>query len=376
MLFRRACAAPNSARIAISHRSQCAYFRIAFQKVRGAAGEIGFHDRYNPSGMKSAQSVVGRLTQFVQRVFKTSLEIFYEALRHSPNAQGYVAGSISELLLRRYLESIGYEVQRIREKWEGKKSHHGDFYFRRVAAGGEETAWFVVEVKGVKSNSEKWHKLYNKRNLARFLFDHSEKLRWINGRNNKEEQIEAWLRKTLPKFFEEYSDDLYEYEEVKQYSFPKRETEKSRAIKKLQGLSREEINTRIEERLRYLTSRLRVLETHFVATAGAGGRAIATPQKSEFHVVAVDIFLKYKEHKFLFANPSNLESSSDHPEHLQQNYVLGFVTVNDDGTEELHLAEEWEEDFNRVYETLSLENAAREEDMQIDTRYTEEEEYA
>jgi hypothetical protein len=327
--------------------------------------------------MRSAQGVVERLARFVRRVFKTSLEVFYDALRYSPNAQGYVAGSISELLLKRHLEDMGYEVLRIREKWEGKKAHHGDFYFRKVATADEpHAAWFVIEVKGVKSNSEKWHKLYNRRNLIRFLFDHAEKLRWVSGEHNREQQIEEWIRRNLPKFFGEYSEDLYEYEEVKQYSFPKRETEKSRAIRKLQGMSRDEINTQIEGRLKYLMSKLRVLETHFVAGAGTGGRAIATPKKSEFHIVAVDIFLKYDEHKFLFANPLNLESSSDHPEHLQQNYVIGFVTVEDNGIEKLHLAEEWEEDFHRVYDTLSPSNAVREQDMQIDTRYMEEEDHA
>lgn len=37
----------------------------------------------------------------------------------SPNAQGYISGSISELLLKNHLESLGYMVERIREKWEG-----------------------------------------------------------------------------------------------------------------------------------------------------------------------------------------------------------------------------------------------------------------
>jgi hypothetical protein len=46
-------------------------------------------------------NIFERLTRFVQRVFKTSLEIFLEALKLSPNAQGYVLGSITELLLKK-----------------------------------------------------------------------------------------------------------------------------------------------------------------------------------------------------------------------------------------------------------------------------------
>jgi hypothetical protein len=107
-------------------------------------------------------NIVERLTAFVQKVFKTSLEIFLEALKLSPNAQGYVLGSVIELLLKNKIEDEGFEVKRIREKWEGRKhpNHHGDFYFRIPG----DAKWFVLESKGVKSNSEKWHKLYNVEN--------------------------------------------------------------------------------------------------------------------------------------------------------------------------------------------------------------------
>jgi len=118
--------------------------------------------------MRSLDDIVKRLVKFVADVFKTSLDVFFEALKQSPNAQGYVAGSISELLLKRHLEQLGFEVLRVREKWEGRKLHHGDFYFRMKAQNNKDK-WFVVEVKGLKSNSEKWHKLYNVENLIKFL---------------------------------------------------------------------------------------------------------------------------------------------------------------------------------------------------------------
>lgn len=122
-------------------------------------------------------SIFQKLEKFVKDVFKTSLEIFFEALRLSPSARGYVGGSITELLLKKRLEDMGFEVNRIREKWEGDKhpNHHGDFCFRK--AGGE---WYVLESKGVKSNSEKWHKLYNGERLVKFLYDQSDKVSWID----------------------------------------------------------------------------------------------------------------------------------------------------------------------------------------------------
>ena len=78
-------------------------------------------------------NIFQKLEAFVTKTFKTTLEIFLEAIRMSPNAQGYVNGSITELLLKQHLEGLDYEVKRIKEKWEGKKhaNHHGDFYFRK-----------------------------------------------------------------------------------------------------------------------------------------------------------------------------------------------------------------------------------------------------
>lgn len=164
------------------------------------------------------------------------LEVFLEALKFSPNAQGYVSGSITELLLKRYLESLGFVVKRIREKWEGQKhaNHHGDFYFK-----DENGFWFVLESKGVKSNSEKWHKLYNYENLKSFLFSHKDKVNWIIEGKEAELQIDEWVRINLPRFMNDYNDTLYDYEEIKNYKSPQRETKKSIAIDKLRQHSRE-----------------------------------------------------------------------------------------------------------------------------------------
>lgn len=313
-------------------------------------------------------TIFERLTNFVQRVFKTNLEIFLEALKHSPNAQGYVSGSITELLLKKKLEEeYGFEVKRIREKWEGKKhpNHHGDFYFRKP----ESTLWYVMESKGVKSNAEKWHKLYNFDSLKNFLITHSDKISWIDFGENIEEKIVEWIYKELPKFQDEFSSTLYEYDEIQKYN-PKRETAKSRNIADLRGFSREEINASFEKRLNYLRTKIRVLDTHFVAgKSGSSNRTQATPRKDEFNIVAIDIFLKHSEHKFLFVNPQHLESSGEDPNHLQQNYVMGFVFADENGTSKLSFTDDWYENINDVYETLSEADSVNENEMQIDNRY-------
>ena len=253
-------------------------------------------------------NIFQRLEKFVSTVFKTSVEVFFEALRMSPNAQGYVSGSITELLLKQYLQSQGFEVRRIREKWEGKKhpNHHGDFYFRKNLQGKTPEKWFVLESKGVKSNSEKWHKLYNYDKLVKFLSNHSDKINWIDEFENTETQIEMWIADNLPKFTTDYKDTIYTYEEVQNHLNSKstRATKKSVAIELLKDFSREEIGNMIDERLAYLMAKVKVLETHFVSgTSGASERTQATPRIDEFNLISIDIFLRHTEHKFLFANP-------------------------------------------------------------------------
>jgi len=315
-------------------------------------------------------NIVERLTAFVQKVFKTSLEIFLEALRLSPNAQGYVLGSVTELLLKKKIEDEGFEVKRIREKWEGRKhpNHHGDFYFRVPG----NTKWFVLESKGIKSNSEKWHKLYNYERLKKFMIAHSDKIAWVNQEDEIEPQIESWIERNLPKLKKEYSEILYEFEEVQDYleNPPQRETSKSKAIEKLKKLPRDEINRLTSERLAYVMSKIKVLETHFVSgTSEASERTQATPRKDEFNVVAIDIVLRYHEHKFLFANPRLLESSGDDANHLQQNYIIGFVFFDENQNPVLSITDEWYEDFREALVTVNLKHAVKEKDMQVDNRY-------
>jgi hypothetical protein len=233
-----------------------------------------------------------KITRFVKKVFKTNLEIFFEALKLSPNAQGYVSGSITELLLKKRLEEeYGFEVKRIREKWEGKKQarHHGDFYFREPNSDN----WFVMESKGIKSNPEKWHKLYNFDKLTNFLITHKDKINWLEKDKDAEIQIADWVNNNLPKFKNEYRLNLYDYEEIQKYvkNKPKRETAKSIEISNLTSFTREQISTMIDERLNYVMAKVKVLETHFVSgKSESSDRTQATPRKDEFNAISIDIF--------------------------------------------------------------------------------------
>jgi hypothetical protein len=311
-------------------------------------------------------TIFQKLEKFVSDVFKTTLEIFLEALKLSPNAQGYVSGSISELLLKKNIEELGFEVKRIREKWEGKKhpQHHGDFYFRKNI----ESPWFVLESKGVKSNTEHWNKLYNYLKLKKILYDYHEIIHWIDKDKEIEPQIDAWISVNLPDMID--SPTLYSYEEIRDYlnNPPKKETLKLVAMKELASYSRDEIDKMIRDKLIYLMSKVRVLDTHFVSGAGGGERTQATPRKDEFNLISVDIFLRFNEHKFLYANPKHLDSSGKDANHLQQNYIMGFVFPQTDGSLRLDLTDEWSEDFMELYKTLNRADAVTETDMQIDIR--------
>jgi hypothetical protein len=150
---------------------------------------------------------------------------------------------------------------------------------------------------------------------------------------------------------------------------PQRETAKLAAMRELAKFSREEIDAQIDRRLHYVMSKVRVLDTHFVSgTSGSGDRTQATPRKDEFNIVSVDIALRHNEHKFLFANPKHLDASGKDPNHLQQNYVMGFVFPQPDGSLKLDLTDEWTEDFSEVANALANTDAVNESDMQIDNR--------
>jgi len=304
---------------------------------------------------------------FVSKTFKTTLEIFLEALKLSPNAQGYVSGSITELLLKNKLEDSGFEVRRIREKWEGRKhpQHHGDFYFRK----NSQSPWYVLESKGVKSNTEDWNKLYNYPRLKKMLYDYHEIIHWINKDNEIEPQIEKWINDNIPGLRE--APTLYSFEEIQDYlkNPPKKETDKYAAMKLLADKNREEIDKMIYEQLKFVMSKVKVLDTHFVSgTSGASDRTQATPRKDEFNLISIDIVLRYNDHKFLFANPKHLDSSGKDSNHLQQNYIMGFVFPQNDGSLILNLTDEWYEDFIEMYETLDIEDAVKEKEMQVDNR--------
>jgi len=141
-------------------------------------------------------------------------------------------GPVTELLLKQKLETeYKLELHRIREMGRKEKPSRR-FLFPKT--GSEH--WYVFESERRQIKSEKWHKLYNYENLKRFLFDHADKIPWIDQSKNIEEQVASWIGLNFPKFKTDYAATLYEYDEVQKYA-PRRETSKASAIAALRGLT-------------------------------------------------------------------------------------------------------------------------------------------
>ncbi|MGI8402717.1 MAG: hypothetical protein ACR2NS_14115 [Gemmatimonadaceae bacterium] len=231
-----------------------------------------------------------------------------EALSSSPNARGYLFGSISEILLRRELERRGYELERIKEKWVGPKLHHGDYYVRSGNHG-----WFVLESKGVKSNAEKWRKTREAPKGGADL------KKWLN---KKTGDIGVWWDRCPP-------------------------------------ARREAILAS------NLFDRAKVIDTHFVS--GRGGRSkrtIATPRKDEFHIMALDLFLRTGKHEYIFAAAQDLEPASGDSAHLKQNYLIDILVPG--VPPEVLLPPPWTRDFEDVFS--KLKSSVRDQDRQVDDR--------
>lgn len=338
---------------------------------------------------------------YLEETFSTNFTTICESIILSPSSRGYIGGAVSEYLLQKELTNNNYVSFRIKEKWEGEKhaNHHGDFYFKK----NTNDLWFVLESKGVKSNSEKWHKLYEKDKLKRFLFKHADKINWLDFENKRYwNEIINFGKTDLLKKIQTHIDY---WTSIKQNNIDaKRRTNKFQTLKneldlvesffqidteneleivsqltQLQGII-ENISTQIdnwlsrneldmeEMTLSYVMEKVKVIETHFVSgTSGSSNREQATPRKDEFNLLSIDLFLRTNSHTFIFANPTELEVSSSNENHLQQNYIVGFIfplEINSISIDERY----WYHNLEDAYNSIDINLSINEVDMQVDDR--------
>lgn len=260
-------------------------------------------DKFGSQYEMTLRAVAGQL-------FGVGEEVVVEAILDSPNARGYIIGSISELLLRNTLLNQGFKVKRIKEKWEGPKIHHGDFYISR-----DEKDWYVIESKGLKSNSEKWarsgevnfyKKLAEKKSLSpdKVWFDALPDDQKLILRNEKEQSSIRLCQTHMP--------------------------------------SGKRTNENRED-----------------------GRTQASPRFDEFHLLAVDMYTKTGKHDFVFAVSDELARSKKDNNHLLQNYFITLVMPST-LSPLLPLASPWTTDLSSLFPRLKKPiNVAQ---MQVDQR--------
>jgi hypothetical protein len=250
------------------------------------------------------------LRAVANQLFGVDEEVVVEAILDSPNARGYIIGSISELLLRNALLNQGFKVLRIKEKWEGPKIHHGDFYISK-----DDKDWFVIESKGLKSNSEKWarsgdvnfyKKLLDKKSMTpdKIWFDALPAEQKLILRNEKEQSSIRLCQTHMP--------------------------------------SGKKTNENRED-----------------------GRTQASPRFDEFHLLAVDMYTKTGKHDFVFAVSDELARSKKDNNHLLQNYFITLVMPST-LSPLLPLASPWTSDLSSLFPRLK--KPINVDQMQVDER--------
>ncbi len=275
------------------------------------------------------------IANYIKRKFGVDVNTFIEVLKMSPGAEGYILGSIGELLFKEYVESLGYEALRIKEKPDGgynakSADARGDFYIRKKDS--KDDKWYVVECKGVKSNSEKRSGLIKQSSCINLLKEHTV------DRNKHVLSIYKSGKKA-------YDNSKEKWEKINKGSFPKFKWSKSNpgaGIPDLTGLwnSKEEIEEWVksfsedsfsEDAYWDLTAPIRLLQTHMPSTRTDPVTKIKStgPLVTEFNILSVDLFLKTGKHEFVFANAYDLNPQGKSPNHLQQNYTIDILTSKD-----------------------------------------------
>jgi len=292
------------------------------------------------------------LTRYINQKFGIDEDKFLDVLKMSPGAEGYLLGSIGELLFKEHAESLGYEVLRIKEKPPGgdnakSDDARGDFYIRKKPSTKDE--WLVIECKGAKSNSEKRAGLTKLSSCLNLLTKHSV-------------QRAIHMESIYKSGESNYKNSKTKWENKKGAGFPKFKWSKINpgpGIPDLTGLwnSKSEIEKWLNtfdhkyfsERSYWdLKSPIRLLQTHMPSSRTDPKTKIKStgPLVFEFNILCVDLYLKTGEHNFVFANSEQLNHQAKSPNHLQQNYTIDILVAKD-GFKRHRLLEPWYDDFEK-----------------------------
>jgi len=286
------------------------------------------------------------LRTYIKNKFGIDEPKFLEVLKMSPGAEGYLLGSLGELLFKEYVESLGYEALRIKEKPEGgnnakSEDARGDFYIRKKGSTKDE--WLVVECKGVKKKKKKRSGLTKQSSCLTLLAKHV---------ITRKEHVESIYKSGKSA----YDKTKSSWEKKNKGQFPKfgwSKTNPGAGVPDLTGLwkSKDDIkkwldrfpaNDFNENAYWDLNAPIRLLQTHMPSTRIDPITKIKStgPLVSEFNILCVDLFLKTGKHEFVFVNSTQLNHQGKSPNHLQQNYTIDILTKKD-GYKRHKLLEPW-----------------------------------
>lgn len=273
------------------------------------------------------------INEDILKHFGVDERVFLEALKASPSAQGYIAGAISEVLLKDYLEAKDFEVIRIKEKPSGGNNAknyeaRGDFYIRKK--NNKDDKWLVIESKGLKSNSEfRGGKLDSPEKVFKFL-----KNRIFNSSKTKEtiyekgyktylRAKESWVQKNPGKSFPEFKWSK-EFPGPDSYSLENLWVDVDDLNKWAHSLNK---NLFTEDAYRAVIGAITILETHQPSKRIGIKTDInqAAPLVYDFNIMSVDLFLRTGKHEFVFMNSDEISHSPTSPEHLYQNYTIDIL---------------------------------------------------
>ncbi len=289
--------------------------------------------------------------------FGTTVSEFVASLDMSPSSKGYIQGAISELELKKLLESLGYIVERIKEKPSGgndekKPGYKGDFLIHK-----ENQPYYVVECKGIKTNAEfrtaeeveNFTKILPRNKAVNFLKKYiniDKEKRYNEGYKKYVKKKQKWEETNPGKNYPEFSwsHDIPGPDSPDLTSYFSNVNE----IKKF--INSQPDSRFTEEAFRNGTGIYKMLQTHKPSQRKdpETGYTIAAPLKSDFSLLAVDLFQRIGVHKFVFVNPDTISSSPDNPNHLYQNYLIDIIIpgIKDD----LDIKFPWYEDINLCVE--------------------------
>lgn len=274
-----------------------------------------------------------KISEIIQSNFGVSIENFIEVIIDPTNAgvRGSILGAISENLLKKYLVKNNFKTFRIVEKPKGgfdKKNNEarGDFYIKHNKE--KEDKWLVVESKGLKSNAEKHaHNFYDKEKcflwLKKKIVKKNKKDIFEKGLQSYLKAKDKWLERNPNKKFPNFGwnknspgPEVYNLDNIF-----KNEMELKKWIFSLPDELFKPENVDIGK------GAISILMTHMPTTRIGPITEISStgPLKGEFSILAIDLFFRTGEHKFIFASSDNLCHQSQSPEHLSQNYTIDIM---------------------------------------------------